>query len=282
MHTSVFLDEAISSLNIQKNGKYIDSTYGKGGHSRKIVEKGGTVLAIEWDPIQIPTEKQKHIEIAKGNFADIDFIARQYSFVPADGVLFDFGLSMDQLNEGNKGLSYRKLDEKLDMRISNEGATAAEILQTYSEEELADAFMKYSEEIKSNDIAKQIVIQRKRKEIETVGDLLAVIDRAIKGLKDSKEYAAKVYSRIFQALRIIVNEEFNNITKGLEGALAITKPGGRIVTITFHSLEDRIVKLFARQHKTEVTEEKVDVGRTRSLRSFERSAVLRIIEKKKS
>ena len=280
MHTSVFLDEAVEALQVAQKGLYIDATYGKGGHSRKIASMGGKVLAIEWDPVQIPNEKQKNIDIAKGNYADIAFIAKQYGFAPVDGVLFDFGLSMDQLNEGKKGLSYRKLDEVLDMRISNVGITAQEVLEQYSEEELRDAFMKYSEEIKSEDIAKQIVIQRRKKPIVRVGDLLSVIDRAIKGLKDSREYAQKVYSRIFQALRIIVNEEFININKGLEGALQLLKPGGRIVTITFHSLEDRMVKLFAREHKTEVTEEKVDVGRIRGLRSFERSAMLRIIEKR--
>lgn len=280
MHTSVFLDEAIASLNITKNGKYIDATYGKGGHAREIVAKGGHVLAIEWDPTQIPLEKQKGIEIARGNYADMEFIAEEYSFIPTDGILFDFGLSMNQLEEGKRGLSYRKLDEPLDMRISNEGKTAMEILNEYSEVELADLFMKFSEEIKSKDIAKQIVIGRRKKEIKTVEDLRNVIDKALKNVSKSRELAEKVYARIFQALRIIVNEEFNNINKALEGALKIVKPGGRIVIITFHSLEDRIVKLFARQHKHEVIEEKVDVEKVRQLRSFERSAILRIIEKK--
>ncbi len=280
MHTSVFLEEAVASLNIQKKGTYIDATYGKGGHSRLIVEKGGQVLAIEWDPTQIPQTPPKGIQIAKGNYADIAFIAEQYKFVPVDGILFDFGLSMNQLEEGNKGLSYRKLDEPLDMRISNEGITAAEILNEYSEQELANAFMKFSEEIKSNDIAKQIVMFRRRKQFETVQDLVSAIDKGLKEVSSVREYAEKVYARIFQALRIIVNEEFNNINKGLEDGLNILKPGGRIVTITFHSLEDRIVKLFARQHKHEVLEEKIDVEQSRKLRSFERSATLRIIEKK--
>ncbi len=280
MHTSVFLEEAIASLNIQKNGTYIDATYGKGGHSHLIKEKGGKVLAIEWDPSQIPQTPQKGIEIAKGNYADIAFIAEQYKFVPADGILFDFGLSMDQLKEGKKGLSFKNGNEPLDMRISNEGRTAAEVLNEFSEQELADSFMKFSEEIKSNDIAKQIAIFRRRKPFETVQDLLSAIDKGLKDVSSVREYAEKVYARIFQALRIIVNEEFNNINKGLEDGLSILKPGGRIVTITFHSLEDRIVKLFARQHKHEVIEEKVDVEQVRKLRSFERSATLRIIEKK--
>lgn len=279
MHTTVFLEEAVASLNIKKGGKYIDATYGKGGHARGIVEKGGTVLAIEWDPSQIPQGKQKGIEIARGNYADMEFIAGQYNFIPADGILFDFGLSMDQLEEGKKGLSYKKLEEPLDMRISNTGKTAQEILNEYSEAELTDAFMKYSEEIKSHDIAKQIVISRRRKPLETVQDLVSVIDKALKELSRNREFIQKVYARIFQALRIVVNEEFNNISNGLEAALKIVRPGGRIVVITFHSLEDRIVKLFARQHKHEVVEEKVDVEQVRDLRSFERSAILRIIEK---
>lgn len=279
MHTSVFLEEAIASLNIQKKGKYIDATYGKGGHSRAIVEAGGQVLAIEWDPSQIPQTKQKGIEIAKGNFADIQFIAQEYNFSPVDGILFDFGLSMNQLEDGKKGLSFRKLEDPLDMRISNEGTTAAEILNTYSEQELIDSLMKFSEEIKTKDIVKQIIIARRRNKFETVEDLVSAIDKALKDLSNNKEFAQKVYARIFQALRIMVNEEFNNINKGLEDGLRILKPGGRIVTITFHSLEDRIVKLFARQHKAEVIEEKIDVEKSRKLRSFERSATLRILEK---
>lgn len=282
MHTSVFLEEAVSALQIKKNGKYIDSTYGKGGHARNIVSKGGKVLAIEWDPAQIPAEKLKGIEVAKGNFADMQFIAEEYGFIPADGILFDFGLSMNQLEEGKKGLSFRKQDEPLDMRISNTGITAQEILNEYSEEELTEAFMKYSEEIKSADIAKQIVMQRRRKPLETVEDLLTAIDKGLKKLSSSRSFANKVYARIFQALRIIVNQEFTNIDRGLEAALNIIKPGGRIVTITFHSLEDRIVKLFIRQHKQEVQEETLAVERLRKLRSFERSATLRIIEKKLS
>lgn len=282
MHTTVFLEEAVASLNVQKKGKYIDATYGKGGHTRGIVEKGGKVLAIEWDPSQIPLTKQKGIEIARGNYADMEFIANEYGFIPADGVLFDFGLSMDQLEEGKKGLSFKKLEEPLDMRISNTGKMAKEILNEYSQAELAEDFMKFSEEIKSKSIAKQIVIARRKKPFETVEDLISAINRSLKSLANNREYAQKVYARIFQALRIIVNEEFNNISKGLEAALQIVKPGGRIVIITFHSLEDRIVKLFARQHKYEVIEEKVDVEKVRNLRSFERSAILRIIEKKVS
>ncbi|HRN70617.1 MAG TPA: 16S rRNA (cytosine(1402)-N(4))-methyltransferase RsmH [Candidatus Woesebacteria bacterium] len=280
MHTSVFLEEAIASLNIQKKGKYIDATYGKGGHSRAIVEKGGDVLAIEWDPSQIPSTKQTGIEIAKGNFANIQFIAQEYKFIPVDGILFDFGLSMDQLEEGKKGLSFRKLEEPLDMRISNEGITAAEIINEYAEHELADAFMKFSEEIKSAAIAKQIGILRRKKPLQKVQDLNNAIDKALKELSKNREFTEKVYARIYQALRIMVNEEFNNINKGLEDGLSILSPGGRIVTITFHSLEDRIVKLFARQHKAEVIEEKIDVEKARKLRSFERSATLRILEKK--
>ncbi len=279
MHTSVFLEEAVQALQIKENGTYIDGTYGNGGHSRKIAEQGGKVLAIEWDPAQIPAEKQTGIEVAKGNFADMEFIAGEYGFIPADGILFDFGLSMNQLEEGKKGLSFRKRDEPLDMRISNTGITAMEILNEYSQEELSESFMKYSEEIKSTDIAKQITIQRRRKKLETVEDLVTAIDKALKQLSSSRSFAEKVYARIFQALRIMVNQEFANIDRGLAAALKIIKPGGRMVTITFHSLEDRIVKLFIRQHKSEVTAETVQVEKVRKLRSFERSATLRIIEK---
>ncbi len=278
MHTSVFLEEAIEALNVTKDGKYIDATYGLGGHARRIIAAGGHVLGIDWDQTHITNLSESNIQLVHGNYADIEAIAKINSFVPVDGVLFDLGLSMDQLASGQKGLSYKNLSEPLDMRINFGDVTAADILNEYAEDILNEIFMKYAEEIYSKDIARAIVIKRSKNKIETVDDLVSIIFKVLEKKKKKQDFE-RTCARVFQALRILVNNEFNNITKGLHGALSIVKPGGRIVVITFHSLEDRIVKMFIRARKKEVKDEKVNVAKKRELRSFERSATLRIIQK---
>lgn len=279
MHTSVFLEEAIEALNVHNDGRYIDATYGVGGHSREITKRGGLVLAIDLDEKHISHGSTRALQLVQGNYADIEHIANMNTFTAVDGVLFDLGLSMDQLATGGKGLSFKNLSEPLDMRISFADFTASDILNEYSEEELNELFMKYSEEIHSKEIARAITLERRNKRIDTVEDLVSVISKVLEK-KKAKHAFEGTAARIFQALRILVNNEFNNITKGLHGSLQIVKPGGRIVVITFHSLEDRIVKMFIRSHKTEVTDEKINVAKKRELRSFERSATLRVIIKK--
>jgi 16S rRNA (cytosine1402-N4)-methyltransferase len=279
MHTSVFLEEAIEALNVQNDGRYIDATYGVGGHTREITKRGGIVLALDLDEKHIQHGSTDALQLVHGNYADIQHVAKMNTFIPVDGVLFDLGLSMDQLTAGGKGLSFKNLSEPLDMRISFADVTAADILNEGSEEELNELFMKYSEEIHSKEIARAITLERRNKRIDTVEDLVSVISKVLEK-KKAKHAFEGTAARIFQALRILVNNEFNNITKGLDGSLQIVKPGGRIVIITFHSLEDRIVKMFIRSHKSEVTDEKINVAKKRELRSFERSATLRIIIKK--
>lgn len=279
MHTSVFLEEAIEALHIENDGKYIDATYGVGGHAREITRRGGLVLALDWDEKYVGHGSTRALQLVHGNYADIEHIAKMNSYMPVDGVLFDLGLSMDQLASGGKGLSFKNLSEPLDMRISFADLTASDILNEYSEEELNELFMKYSEEIYSKAIARAITVDRRKNPIERVEDLVTIIAKVLEK-KKAKHSFEGTSARIFQALRILVNNEFNNITKGLHGALQIVKPGGRIVIITFHSLEDRIVKMFIRSHKNEVLDEKINVSKKRELRSFERSATLRIIIKK--
>lgn len=279
MHTSVFLEEAIEALNVQNDGRYIDATYGVGGHTREITKRGGIVLALDLDQKHIQHGSTDALQLVHGNYADIEHVAKMNTFIPVDGVLFDLGLSMDQLTSGGKGLSFKNLSEPLDMRISFADVTASDILNEASEEELIELFMKYSEEIHSKEIARAITLERRKKRIDTVEDLVSVISKVLEK-KKAKHAFEGTAARIFQALRILVNNEFTNITKGLVGSLQIVKPGGRIVVITFHSLEDRIVKMFIRSHKDEVTDEKINVAKKRELRSFERSATLRIIIKK--
>lgn len=268
MHTPVLLQQAIEKLNVKADGRYIDATFGEGGYSSEISKKGGLVLGIDLDISQIQNHKSKipNLELVQGNFADIEAIAKANNFFPVDGVVFDLGLSMRQLNESGRGLSYKRFNEPLDMRIDQTiKTTAKDLIKGLSAEKLYDVLAKNSEELKSKEIAYEIKYRRK---METVDDLIKAIDKAV-GYTSSS-----VYSRIFQALRIAVNNEFDNLKRGLIGAVKIIKPEGRIVIVTFHSLEDRIVKNFARENKLEFLEKKPVKGE----RSFERSAKLRVIK----
>lgn len=268
MHTPVLLKEAIEALNVGEGGLYIDATVGEGGHTQEILKLGGRVLGIDADYEQIQNLESRinnpKLKLVVGNFRDIEKIARENEFFPVDGVIFDLGLSMRQLKESGKGLSYMNDSEPLDMRLNESlEVTAAEIVNSYSEDELYEIFAKFSEELDSGPIAKAIVRTRKIKKLENVGDLKKAIKEAI-----GRE-SQKVNSRIFQALRIKVNDEIRNLEEGLKGAYMLIKKQGRIAVITFHSLEDRLVKRFGGK--------KVAVGNR--AHKFERSAKLRVLVK---
>jgi len=298
MHTPVLLNEAIEGLNIKRNGLYIDATVGEGGHLIEIAKRGGKVLGIDWDDVQIKSLKlkvnnevsrhpefisgseskkqmlkrvQHDIKIVQGNFADIEKIAKENNFYPVDGVFFDLGLSMIQIKKSGRGFSYKNLDEPLDMRIDmTSDTTASELVNSLNQNDLYELFARYGEEINSLAISQAIVRARSLKKIDTVAGLIKIIDRTI-GEKDNRTYA-----RIFQSLRIAVNDEFENLKKGLAGAMRILKEHSRIVAITFHSLEDRIVKQFIRNNNLKQLNKKVIMSGDRL--EFERSAKLRIIE----
>lgn len=272
MHTSVFLEEAVEALDIQKGKKYIDATFGEGGHARLIQSKGGIVLGIDADKIQ--ATKEEELTVVHGNFGDIKVIAEKHDFVPASGILFDFGLSMVQLKTGGKGLSYKNDEESLDMRLGEEGQPAYDYLNTATYEDLAELITKYSEDLSSERIARRIVVYRSKKPIGTVGDLKTIINEATRLSGTSLE---KTYARIFQAVRIIVNDEMTQIQRGLEGAYEILDQRGKIVIISFHSVEDRIVKAFVRSKG--LKQQRISVRKNRKLQTFERSATLRVIEK---
>lgn len=277
MHTPVLLQQAIECLDIKKGGLYIDATFGEGGYSKVILEKGGRVLGMDWDKNQIfnfPLQGKQfsifNLKLVQGNFANIEKIAKENNFFPVDGVVFDLGLSMVQLTDSGKGFSFKKDNEPLDMRISDDiEKKASDLVNSLKIEDLYQILAKNSEELKSEEIASEIVRQRQIKKIITVSDLIHVIDRAI-GQKDNR-----VYRRVFQALRIEVNDEFNNLKKGLTGAVSILKKDGRIVVITFHSLEDRIVKKFVKNNQLKFLEKKPITNKFGP--SFERGAKLRII-----
>lgn len=269
MHTPVLLQQAIENLNIIPGANYVDATFGEGGYSREIIKMGGKVLAIDLDINQLNNygEQNKNLKLVQGNFKDIEKIARESDYFPVDGIIFDLGLSMRQYLESKRGFSYKKSQEPLDMRLdTREGITAKELIYKSSKEELYEILAKNSEEIRSKEIADSI---KSKKQMNTVEDLINAIDKAI-GYKSSS-----VYARIFQALRITVNDEFVNLRKGLEGAVNILKDKGRIVIVSFHSLEDRIVKNFVKEKGLSFKEKKP----IRGFRQFERSAKLRVILK---
>lgn len=270
MHTPVLLDQVIEALEIKKDGLYIDATFGEGGYSRAILEKGGKVLAIDLDKEQV--ENSNDITVVQGNFGDVEQIAKDNNFFPVDGVVFDLGLSMRQISQSGRGFSFKKLEEPLDMRMSLETEmTAKYLLNRLSEQELFDVFSRNSEEINSQKIAREVIIKRQFKKLETVGDLIGCIDKAV-GESDNS-----AYKRIFQALRIQVNGEFENLKNGLLGATEIIKDDGKIAVVTFHSLEDRIVKNFSKTAGIKLLNKKPIMNRRG--RSFEKSAKLRLLVK---
>lgn len=277
MHTPVLLKEVVENLQIKEDGLYIDATLGEAGYTKEILNRKGRVLAIDWDENQVKSLKSeiqshKNLIVVVANFANIESIAKQHNFYPVNGVVFDLGLSMQQLMHSGRGFSYNLPHEPLDMRI-NLGLEkkASDLINSLEEKDLYEIFAKYSEEIYSGTITDALVRARKIKRVEKVGDLVHIIDQTI-GKKDKK-----VYARIFQALRIAVNNELYNLKQALTGAINILKKDGRILIISFHSIEDRIIKRFVKEHSLHFLHKKVIRG-DRSL-SFARSAKLRVIIK---
>lgn len=277
MHTPVLLEQVLTHLDIKPGMKIVDATFGEGGHTQALLKLGASVLAIDADEEQIKRYKiknndvvsNKNLQLVLGNFGDIAEIARQNKFDKVDAVLFDLGLSMNQVYYG-EGFSYQfplqPLNLVIDSQAKQKGAArAAEVVTEYDERRLTNILMKYGELKRAPDIARAILRYRSTHEIKTVGDLLT----GLKGTLYSNEQAA-----LFQALRIEVNQEYEQITKGLEGAIEILGDGGKLAVITFHSGEDRVVKLWARKKGLK---ELVRVrGNQVSDKSFERSSILRI------
>lgn len=273
MHTPVMLETVMQALDVKKGGLYIDATLGEGGHTKALLERHARVLAIDRDPYQVATQQGRlHsplLTITPGNFADIERIASSHGFLHADGVLFDLGLSFGQLKEGKRGLSFKNDNEELDMRLDNDvDRDASQILRQYSHEALVRVFMENAEEIQAEKIVTVIEDRRRGKRMLTVQWLRDCIHAA--GVSDPKRSIA----RVFQALRIEVNDEFNNLKKGLAGAINTINKNGLVAVISFHSLEDRIVKQFIRSHGLTQTTKKPLKGNEHM--SFERSAVLRV------
>jgi 16S rRNA (cytosine1402-N4)-methyltransferase len=241
MHVPVLLSEAVDNLSPQDGFIYIDATFGGGGYTKAILDIANcSVIAFDKDPDAILRGKKlqeiygdrlKLIEAPFNNMAD-------FIIEPVDGIVFDFGVSSFQLDEPERGFSFR-YDGPLDMRMSQTGQSAKDVVNFFSEEDLADIIFHYGDEPKSRSIAEAIVRLRKEKPFETTLELATLVRKIVKR-KDDIDAATKT----FQALRIFVNNELIEIREALDRSLNILKPNGKIVGVTFHSLEDRLLKQF--------------------------------------
>ncbi len=250
-HIPVLLHEVLELLDPKPKQFVIDGTVDGGGHALEIISRlqpGGMLLGVEWDKKMLEVFDKRigsqksdvRVVTYHGNYARMEDILREQELEKADGLLLDLGFSSEQLEVSSKGFSFLK-DEPLDMRYGDTGETAAEVLNSFREDELADIFSKYGEERFSRRIAQGIVVSRRHKRIVTTSSLVEVIKDSI-----SRQYErGRIHpaTRVFQALRIYVNRELENLEVILGSLEHILKPCGRAVIISFHSLEDRMVKM---------------------------------------
>ena len=246
-HVSVLLEESISALNLKENSIIVDCTLGYGGHSSYILQriKKGFLFAFDQDSEAIRHSTNRlnaigtNFTIIKSNFVNLKQELENREVTEVDGILFDLGVSSPQLDDASRGFSYHE-DAKLDMRMNRENPLSAyEVVNNYSKEDLARIFKKYGEDKFSNNIAKKIVEYRAQKPIETTLELVDIIKSAVPMKFRKDKHPAR---QIFQAIRIEVNHEIDVLEPAIEQALSLVKVGGRVAVITFHSLEDRIIK----------------------------------------
>ncbi len=250
-HKTVLLDEAVKGLNIQPNGTYVDGTFGRGGHSRLILsqlEERGRLIAIDCDPQAVAIAKtiiDPRVTVIHGPFSALaDYIALRELTGKVNGILLDLGVSSPQLDDAQRGFSFMR-DGPLDMRMDpGRGKSASEWLRLAPEKEIAFVLKTFGEERFAKRIARAIVARNKVKPVVRTHDLAEIIVNAMP-VKDKFKHPA---TRSFQAIRIWVNNELEEIDNVLKAALKVLAPGGRLSVISFHSLEDRIVKRFIREH----------------------------------
>lgn len=256
-HETVLLNESINNLNIKPNGIYVDATLGGGGHSELILKnlKEGHLFAFDQDiyainKASLRLESFKNKTIIHSNFKNIKSELLKHNITKIDGILLDLGMSSFQIDDETRGFTYLK-DTSLDMRMDqNQTLTAKDILNNYTKDELAEIFFKYGDEENGFKIANEII---KRRPLETTFDLVKICDKI--------NYKRKGHSskKVFQALRIAVNNELGVLEELLDDILELLNIGGRIVIITFHSLEDRIVKHFYKKHSENITPKNIPI-----------------------
>ncbi|HHW15132.1 MAG TPA: 16S rRNA (cytosine(1402)-N(4))-methyltransferase RsmH [Firmicutes bacterium] len=250
-HRSVLLAEAVKWLNCRPGGVYVDCTLGGGGHAAAILEASapdGRLLGLDQDEVALERAAERLAEevrqgravLVRENFAALRRVVERLGLGPVDGVLFDLGVSSFQLDQAERGFSYQA-EAPLDMRMDRRQAvSAAELVNEGSEEELARIIREYGEERWARRIARAVVVRRRRSPLRTTGELVETIKEAIPAA--ARRGGPHPARRTFQALRIAVNDELGALQTGLREAIALLRPGGRLVAISFHSLEDRIVK----------------------------------------
>ncbi len=246
MHYSVLKEEAIEGLNIKEEGIYVDATVGFAGDAKEILRnlKRGFLFAFDADSIAVDYSNKKLLEIGNNfkifntNFVDMKKVLEQENVYEVDGILFDLGFSSPQIDDASRGFSFMK-DGPLDMRMSGSGKSAYDVVNTYKEEQLMKVFFEYGEEKLSRVITQKIIDKRSIKPITSTLELVEIIKEATGANYFFKHHPER---RIFQAIRIEVNDELKVLENVLPDAISMLKKGGRICVITFHSLEDRIVK----------------------------------------
>lgn len=252
-HLPVMEEEVLSMLNIKRGGVYVDATIGLGGHTKGILNRigeEGKVIGIDKDQDAINLVKErvfdKRLLLKMGNFSEIESLLKSSNIYKVDGILFDLGVSMLQLKDYDRGFSFYS-DKRLDMRMDkSQDLTAWDIVNKYPEHKLEKILNEYGEEPKSKKIAHAIVVYRDKKTIDTCRELACIIEKIY-----GKRGRIHPATRTFQALRIEVNKEFEELKKGLTNALRVLNKGGRLCVISYHSLEDRIVKRFMRENSDE-------------------------------
>ncbi len=250
-HVPVLLPEVLEQLGAGDGDRVIDGTFGAGGYSRAILARGAEVLAIDRDPDAIATGRQLEksnsgFRIIEGRFSALDELARSVGFAPVDGVVLDVGVSSMQVDRADRGFSFR-LDGPLDMRMGPDGPRAQDVVNNASIRDLAVIIGVLGEEKKAGRIARAIVAARRNEPLTRTGQLAEIVSAAVGGRAGARIHPA---TRTFQALRIFINRELEELALALQAAERILKEGGRLVVVAFHSLEDRIVKRFLRDRST--------------------------------